>query len=138
VEGQKGAPRQELARRLAAEAAECDDAGRRHGRLHRRGCRPEAAERAIRAGLLRLGAEVLEDLLATDRGYAGPRAECGDGHQAAFAGYWDKSTDTVLGPVAIRRAWYPGSIRLKRRSRRWDGWGVHELNPKRTGGRMAG
>jgi len=66
----------------------------------------EAAERAIRAGLLGLGAEVLEDLLAADPGYAGPRAGCRAGHQAAFAGYRGKSTDTVLGPVAIGRAWY--------------------------------
>jgi hypothetical protein len=66
----------------------------------------EAAERAIRAGLLRLGAGVLEDLLAADPGYAGPRAECGAGHQAAFAGYRGKNTDTVLGPAVIRRAWY--------------------------------
>jgi hypothetical protein len=71
-----------------------------------RGAGLEPAERAVRAGLLRLGAEVLEDLLAADRGYAGPRAECGAGHQAAFAGYRGKSTDTVLGPVAIGRAWY--------------------------------
>ena len=43
----------------------------------------EAAERAIRAGLLRLGARVLEELLAADVGYAGPRAGCGAGHHAA-------------------------------------------------------
>lgn len=33
----------------------------------------EAAEQVIRAGLLRLGAGMLEDLLAIDAGYAGPR-----------------------------------------------------------------
>jgi len=66
----------------------------------------EAAERVIRAGLLRLGAGVLEDLLAADAGYAGPRAGCGAGHQAAFAGYRDKTVDTVLGTVTIERAWY--------------------------------
>jgi hypothetical protein len=66
----------------------------------------EAAERTIRAGLLRLGASVLEDLLAADPGYAGPRADCGAGHQAELGGYRDKTVDTVLGPVAIRRAWY--------------------------------
>ena len=60
----------------------------------------------IRAGLLRLGASVLEDLLAADPGYAGPRADCGCGHQAELAGYRDKTVDTVLGPVTIRRAWY--------------------------------
>ena len=66
----------------------------------------EAAERAIRGGLLRLGASVLDDLLAADAGYAGPRAGCGAGHQAEFAGYRDKTVDTVLGAVTIRRAWY--------------------------------
>jgi hypothetical protein len=60
----------------------------------------------IRAGLLRLGAGVLEDLLAADPGYAGPRADCGAGHRAEIAGYRDKAVDTVLGQVAIRRAWY--------------------------------
>jgi hypothetical protein len=66
----------------------------------------EAAERAIRAGLLRLGASVLEGLLAADAGYAGPRLDCGAGHQAAFAGYRGKAVDTVLGAVTLNRAWY--------------------------------
>jgi hypothetical protein len=60
----------------------------------------------IRAGLIRLGASVLEDLLAADAGYAGPRLDCGCGHRAELAGYRDKAVDTVLGPVTIRRAWY--------------------------------
>jgi hypothetical protein len=60
----------------------------------------------IRAGLLRLGAWVLEDLLAADPGYAGPRAECGCGHRAGMVSRRDKTVDTVLGRVAIRRAWY--------------------------------
>ena len=66
----------------------------------------EAAERVIRAGLTQLGAGVLEDLLAADRGYQGPRTGCGAGHQARFSGYRGKAVDTVLGPVAIGRAWY--------------------------------
>lgn len=49
---------------------------------------------------------MLEDLLAADPGYAGPRLDCGAGHQAELGGYRDKTVDTVLGPVAIRRAWY--------------------------------
>jgi hypothetical protein len=49
---------------------------------------------------------VLEDLLAADPGYAGPRVACGCGHQAELAGNRAKSVDTVLGPVTIRRAWY--------------------------------
>jgi hypothetical protein len=49
---------------------------------------------------------VLEDLLAADAGYAGPRVPCGQGHQAGLVAVRGKSVDTVLGPVAIRRAWY--------------------------------
>jgi hypothetical protein len=66
----------------------------------------EAAELAIRAGLMRLGRGVLEDLLAADAGHRGPRADCGAGHQAQFTSYRDKTADTVLGPVTLRRAWY--------------------------------
>ncbi len=60
----------------------------------------------IRAGLLRLGGNMLEQLLAADRGHRGPRIPCGHGHQAMFAGYRDKSFDTVLGLVTVSRAWY--------------------------------
>jgi hypothetical protein len=60
----------------------------------------------IRAGLLRLGGSMLERLLAADRGYRGPRVPCSRGHEACFAGYRDKSFDTVLGLVTVTRAWY--------------------------------
>jgi len=66
----------------------------------------DAAEAVIRAGLLRLGGSVLEQLLAADRGHRGPRVPCGRGHEAEFASYRDKVIDTVLGPVALTRAWY--------------------------------
>ena len=66
----------------------------------------EAAELALRAGLAQLGCALLEPLLAADAGYRGPRADCGHGHQAGFVSYRDKRIDTVLGPVATRRAWY--------------------------------
>jgi hypothetical protein len=66
----------------------------------------EAAERVIRAGLLRLGAGMLGDVLSADRGHRGAQAPCGQGHGAVFAGYRDKSFDTVLGPVTVTRAWY--------------------------------
>src|SRR6266700_3564365 len=66
----------------------------------------EAAEAVIRAGLLRLGGSVLEQLLAADRGHRGPRVPCGRGHEAEFASYRDKVIDTVLGPVTLTRAWY--------------------------------
>ena len=66
----------------------------------------EAAERVIRAGLLRLGGAMLGEILSADRGHRGPRVPCGNGHQAVFAGYRDKTLDTVLGPVTVTRGWY--------------------------------
>ncbi len=56
--------------------------------------------------MLELGRHVLEPLLAADAGYRGPRAGCAAGHQAGFVSYRDKTIDTVLGPVTLRRAWY--------------------------------
>lgn len=66
----------------------------------------EVLELAIRTAVTRLGAALLEGLLAADAGYRGPRADCGAGHQAAFTGYRTKTIDTVVGPVTLRRAWY--------------------------------
>jgi len=66
----------------------------------------EAGEVLIRAGMLRLGGAMLGGLLAADPGYRGPRVPCGRGHEAGFVSYRDKLIDTVLGPVAVRRAWY--------------------------------
>src|SRR5580692_482324 len=83
--------------RLAAEAARalgCGDAGM------------GAAEAVLRAGLLKLGGDVLGRLLAADPGYRGPRVPCGNGHEAVFASYRGKVIDTVLGAVTVIRAWY--------------------------------
>jgi hypothetical protein len=83
--------------RLAADAAQslgCGDAGL------------ETAEAVIRAGMLRLGGGMLGQLLAADPGYRGPRAACGNGHEAEFVACRDKVIDTVLGPVTLSRAWY--------------------------------
>ena len=60
----------------------------------------------IRAGLLKLGAGMLGDVLSADRGHRGPRVPCGNGHEAVFAGCRDKTFGTVLGPVTVTRAWY--------------------------------
>jgi hypothetical protein len=49
---------------------------------------------------------MLEQVLAADRGHRGPRVRCGNGHEARFAGYRDKSFDTALGLVTVTRAWY--------------------------------
>jgi len=66
----------------------------------------EAVELAIRTAMTKLGASLLEKLLAADTGYRGPRIDCGGGHQAVFVSYRAKTFDTVLGPVTVRRAWY--------------------------------
>ena len=60
----------------------------------------------IRAGLLRLGASMLGEVLSADRGHRGHRVPCGNGHEAVFASYRDKSFDTALGLVTVTRAWY--------------------------------
>ncbi len=72
-------------------------------------------ELAIRTAMTRLGAGLLEDLLALDAGYGGPAVDCGTGHQARFVPCRDKIIDTVLGPVTVGRACYhcgqcPGGV----------------------------
>jgi hypothetical protein len=56
--------------------------------------------------MLKLGAGIPGELLAADPGFRGTRLDCGNGHQAEFVSYRDKTFDTVLGPVTLRRAWY--------------------------------
>ena len=56
--------------------------------------------------MLQLGGGMLGKLLAADPGYRGPRAACGNGHQAGFVSYREKIIDTVLGAVTLTRAWY--------------------------------
>ncbi|HWG62296.1 MAG TPA: ISKra4 family transposase [Streptosporangiaceae bacterium] len=56
--------------------------------------------------MARLGASMLEQLLAADPGHRGPRAGCGAGHDAGFVSYRTKAVDTVLGPITLRRAYY--------------------------------
>jgi hypothetical protein len=65
-----------------------------------------AAETVLRAGLLKLGGSMLRQLLSADPGHRSPRVPCGQGHEAEFSDYRDKTFDTVLGPVTLRRAWY--------------------------------
>jgi len=63
-------------------------------------------ELAIRTAMTRLGASLLGRLLAADTGHRGPRIDCGAGHSAEFVGYRARTIGTVLGPVALRRAYY--------------------------------
>jgi hypothetical protein len=65
-----------------------------------------AVETAIRTSMTRLGGELLEGLINTEPGHVGPRTGCGEGHRAGFVAYRNKTIDTVLGPVRLRRAWY--------------------------------
>jgi hypothetical protein len=64
----------------------------------------EAAEAVIRAGTLKLGGML--ETAGRRPCYRGPRVPCGHGHQAEFVSYRNKVIDTVLGPVALTRAWY--------------------------------
>jgi len=56
--------------------------------------------------MLKLGSDVLGQLLAADPGYRGPGVPCGCGREARFVSYRDKVIDTVLGAVTVTRAWY--------------------------------
>jgi hypothetical protein len=56
--------------------------------------------------VLRIGGEMLSDILSADRGTRGPRVSCGNGHEAELESVRPKVIDTVLGPVTLRRAWY--------------------------------
>jgi hypothetical protein len=59
-------------------------------------------EQAMRAALATAGAAMLHAVLdEQDDGYAGPRAGCGCGGQAVYAGSRPKTVTTVLGPVRI-------------------------------------
>lgn len=53
-----------------------------------------------------IGASLLEQLLGSDSGHRGPHIDCGEGHQAGFVSYRDKTVDTVLGPIEVTRAYY--------------------------------
>jgi hypothetical protein len=67
----------------------------------------EAAERAVRDGVLAVGARLLAAALAArGTGKAGPRAPCPCGGEAAFEGYRPKGVQTLVGWVAVRRAYY--------------------------------
>jgi hypothetical protein len=63
-------------------------------------------EKLLRDGLVKLGAKMLSDVLAEDRGTRGTRVSCGNGHQAELESVRPKVIDTVLGPVTLQRAWY--------------------------------
>jgi hypothetical protein len=49
----------------------------------------------ICAGMLKLSRGMLGQLLAAGPGYRGPRAACGQGHDAQFVAYRDKVIDNL-------------------------------------------
>jgi hypothetical protein len=64
-------------------------------------------EDAMRAALASAGTALLQAVLdGGSDGYCGPRAACGCGGQAVYAGSRPKTITTALGPVTLQRAWY--------------------------------
>lgn len=61
---------------------------------------------SIRSSMHEVGGVMLEQLLAFDSGYRGPRFPCGKGHQADFVDYRSKDVQTVLSKIRVRRAYY--------------------------------
>jgi len=62
---------------------------------------------AIRESMHQVGGGILGKILnAEDRGYRGTQIDCGQGHAAEFVEYRSKQVQTVLGPVAVERAYY--------------------------------
>ena len=64
-------------------------------------------ERVVRDGVLAVGGRLLEaGLAARGTGKAGPRLACPCGGAAGFEGYRPKAVQTLVGWVAVRRAYY--------------------------------
>lgn len=67
----------------------------------------EATEWSLRRAMHQVGGLVLEKLVNADGGdYCGVRLDCGAGHEARFVDYRQKQLLTVLGEVAVQRAYY--------------------------------
>lgn len=65
------------------------------------------AEAVVRAGVLAIGARLLEaGMAARGTGKAGPRIACDCGGTASFARYRAKQVQTLLGWITVRRAAY--------------------------------
>jgi hypothetical protein len=67
----------------------------------------ESLEIHIRSSMHHVGSIVLEKLLNADSGeYQGRSLPCEEGHEFEFKEYRNKELVTVLGPVAVKRAYY--------------------------------
>ncbi len=67
----------------------------------------ESLEMSIRASMHGIGRMMMEKLINQDGGdYRGRTLPCDQGHAYEFVEYRDKEVLTVLGPVAVNRAYY--------------------------------
>jgi hypothetical protein len=67
----------------------------------------ETAEHTVRAGVLAIGARLLEaGIAARGTGKTGPRRPCVCGVEAVCEGYRPKGVQTVVGWITVRRAYY--------------------------------
>ena len=67
----------------------------------------EATEWSLRRAMHQVGGVILEKVVNADGGdYSGVRLDCGAGHEAYFVDYRQKDLLTVLGAVAVKRAYY--------------------------------
>lgn len=67
----------------------------------------EATEWSLRRAMHQVGGVVLEKVVNADGGdYCGVQLDCGAGHEARFVDYRQKHLLTVLGEVAVQRAYY--------------------------------
>lgn len=67
----------------------------------------EATEWSLRRAMHQVGGVVLEKVVNADGGdYCGVQLDCGVGHEARFIDYRQKQLLTVLGEVAVQRAYY--------------------------------
>jgi len=67
----------------------------------------ESLEMQIRSLMHQIGSNILERLLNSDGGDdKGSATPCERGHVYDFIGYREKKFHTVLGPVAVKRAYY--------------------------------
>jgi hypothetical protein len=67
----------------------------------------EASEMAIRAAMHKVGGVCLGQVINADGGgYRGSSVACGHGHEGEFIDYRQKQLLTVLGEVAVGRAYY--------------------------------
>jgi hypothetical protein len=60
----------------------------------------------VRTAMHAVGRLLLEQLLNSEAGHRGPTVPCTAEHQAEFVSYRAKQITTVLGPLAVRRAYY--------------------------------